>query len=231
MIKSSFEYDVLFKNSKDNFQKIITPFSHEFKWFIGRVYNIAFESVDLELYYSMIRKNRPDLIIEIGSGHSTHFALDALKKNKSGHIICIDPVPRRNLPDEIEHIKTKVEDVEVSLFGKLNENDILFIDSSHTTEEAEYHCNKILPNLKKGVFIHHHDFTYPYSIYCYDDPIKYGEPDVLLKFYMKNQHVFEIITSDSYVRYKDPDLINRLIKSYKWDKARIPGSLWARKIA
>jgi hypothetical protein len=129
----------------------------------------------------------------------------------------------------VEHIQAKVENIELDLFRELKENEILFIDSSHTTEEAEYHCSKILPNLKKGVFIHHHDFMYPYNI-CYgNDPVKYGEQDVLLKFYMENQNAFEIITCASYVRYKDPGLIDRFVKSYKWDKARVPGSLWTRK--
>ena len=223
-------YELLFENSEKNFKAIVAPYTSEFKWFIGKIYNGAFESVDVELYYSMIRKYRPNLIIEVGSGHSTHFAMDAVKKNKIGHIISIDPEPHRKLPKRVEHIQLKVEDVDKNLFRKLMENDILFIDSSHTTKEAKYHVEEILPNLRKGVIIHHHDFLFPYAIYYHNNPEVFGEPDVLLNFYWRNKELYEVIVSASYLRYKNPELVRRLINSYSWNPTRVPGSLWTRKI-
>ena len=81
----------------------------------------------------------------------------------------------------------------------------------------------------QGVVIHHHDFTFPYDIYYGDDPLEFAEPDVLLDFYAARIDAFEILVCASYVRYVDPQLVNRLIKSYRWNKRRVPASLWVRK--
>lgn len=229
LIENFSDYEALFEASESNFEATIAPYVSEFTWFLGRIYNGAFISVDVELHYSMIRRHKPNLIIEIGSGHSTHFAMDAIRINQSGHLISIDPQPRRSLPESVEHIKARVEDVSTDIFAALGESDILFIDSSHTTEEALYHCKRILPGLAKGVIVHHHDFTYPYDIYYRDDPVMFGEPNVLLEFYSTNKDMFQIVVSASYTRFSNPQLVKRLVKSYKWNPLRVPGSLWTRK--
>jgi len=229
LIANFTDHEALFHDSEKNFEEILSPLTGEFRWFFGRVYNTWFISVDAELYYSMIRSCRPNLIIEIGSGHSTHFGMDGVNANQKGRIISIDPAPRIELPKTVAHMRSKVQDVDVGLFAELREGDILFIDSSHTTEEALYHCRRILPILQPGVIIHHHDFFWPYRAYHEDDPLTYGEPDVLLEFYLDNQKSFEVITCASYVRHKNVELVRRLVKSYKWNQGKIPGSLWTRK--
>jgi hypothetical protein len=223
------DYAPLFRASESHFETIVLPYVPEFKWFVGKIYNDNFVSVDAELYYSVVRRYSPNVIAEIGSGHSTQFALDAIRVNQRGRIVSIDPEPQRNLPKGVEHIRAKVEDVNRHIFAVLGENDVLFIDSSHTTEEARYHCQEILPNLSQGVIVHHHDFTFPYVCYYHDDPVLFGEPDVLLKYYKANEDSFDILVSASYVRFRNPDLVNRMVKSYRWNPLRIPGSLWVRK--
>ena len=224
------EYEGLFEKAEENFMEIIAPFRSEFRWQIGRIYNGTFESVDVETYYSVIRKYKPRLIIEIGSGHSTWFALDAMKRNGRGSIISISVEPRRKLPKCVEYIQSRVEDVDSSIFKRLDKDDILFIDSSHTTEEATYHIKEILPVLKSGLIIHHHDILYPYRHYHQDNATIFGEPDVILDFYLKNGDDYKIITSTSYVPYRNPELVKELVKSFNWDLTRCPGSLWARKV-
>lgn len=223
------EYENLFENAEENFKEIVAPFSSEFRWLIGRIYNGTFEAVDVETNYSVIRKYRPKLIIEIGSGHSTYFALDAIKKNGCGNIISITLEPRRKLPKCVKYIQSKVEVVDVNIFKRLNKDDILFIDSSHTTEEAIYHIKEILPALNSGVIIHHHDILYPYKHYHQDNPTIFAEPDVILNFYLKNKDDYKIITSTSYVPYRNLELVKKLVKSFNWDLTRCPGSLWVRK--
>src|SRR5207249_7453219 len=95
--------------------------------------------------------------------------------NGRGSLLAIDPAPRRALPRAASHIRSKVEDVQLEVFDKLGEGDVLFIDSSHTAEEAAYHVNTILPRLRSGVVIHHHDVLYPYR------PI-FPEETVILTF-------------------------------------------------
>jgi hypothetical protein len=231
LIANYTQHEGLFARSVQNFKATVSPYVSEFRWSLGRLYNGEFVSTDPELYYSMIRRYRPHLIIEIGSGHSSHFAADALKMNQSGHMICIDPEPRRTLPKGAEHIRAKVEDTSIDMCAALKENDILFIDSSHTAEEAHYQCKHILPGLARGVLIHHHDFTFPYCIYYGDDPLVFGEPSVLIDFYSANSEAFEVLTCTSYVRFRDPHLVTELIKSYRWNALRVPGSLWARRMS
>jgi len=229
LIEDFSEDEFLFKDSERNFETILTPYASEFGWFFGKICNTWFVSVDAELYYSMIRWYRPRLIIEIGSGHSTHFAMNAVNSNQTGRITSIDPAPRIKLPKGVTHIQAQVEDVNADVFMELCESDILFIDSSHTSEEALYHCENILPYIDSGVIIHHHDFFWPYRAYHENDPITYGEPDVLLRFYLENRDSFELMICASYVRYKNLALVNRLVKSYKWNRGEIPSSLWTMK--
>jgi len=219
------------RNSEQNFLEIIFPYIPEFKWFFWRIYNGFFESVDVELYYSIIRKFKPNLIVEVGAGFSTHFAVEALKRNGKGEIVCIDPKPRRDLPKMAKVIPKRVEEVRVEFFTKLSQNDILFIDSSHTTQEAIYWIERIFPNLKAGLLIHHHDILYPYAIYHRDDPQTFGEPDVILNFYWKNSKQYNILTSTAYIKYKNSALFKSYIKSYRWYPQRIPGSLWVQKVS
>jgi hypothetical protein len=222
-------FDPLFDQAVEQFEATLAPFTSEFDWPLGRVYNGAFQSVDVETYYAMIRSRRPERIVEVGCGHATHFALEAVRRNGHGEITCIDPEPRRSLPDGVKHIQSRVEDVDLELFESLRGGDFLFIDSSHTTDEALYHCRHMLPALADGVVVHHHDFTYPWAIYYLGDRELMGEPDVLLEFYEANRDTFEILTATPFVRYRAPEVVDRLVRSYRWNPTRVPGSLWSVK--
>jgi len=218
------KYDILFPKSTYNLQGFLEPFSSEFKWSLGKIHNGYFAGLDAKLYYSIIRTLHPELIIEIGGGHSTSFALSAMKKNKYGKILCIDPEPRRKLSRTIKHIKAKVESVNLNIFSNLNKNDILFIDSSHTREEALYHTKVILPSIKPGVLIHYHDFIYPYCAV-------FDEERVILDFYLKNQQNFEVLIGADYTMYYDSKLVNKIVPLsplYDLRPGEIGGaSLWA----
>ena len=64
----------------------------------------------------------------------------------------------------VELIRKKVENIDLDFFQKLEENDILFIDSSHIIRpqgDVLYEFLEILPSLKKGVYIHIHDIFTP----------------------------------------------------------------------
>jgi len=101
------------------------------------VHNPSFAAGDAEMYYLMIRNNKPKQIIEIGSGYSTLVALEAIKKNKAEgyktELTCIEPFEKEWLEKMpgITLIRKPVEQIPVVFFQSLQENDILFIDSSH----------------------------------------------------------------------------------------------------
>ncbi len=222
------EAELLLAGSESWFERTVAPVVSEFRWFLGRIYNGAFESVDAELYYAVLRRHRPRTVIEVGSGNSAHFAHDALRANGAGRLVCIDPSPRRSLPKGVRHLAQRVEDVDPALFEELGENDVLFIDSSHTTAEARFHVTDLLPKLAPGVVVHHHDVVWPYARYFWNDPETYGEPDVLFDFYARERERFEVLGGAAWIRYRNPSLLGRLVKSYRWMPERVPGSVWTR---
>jgi hypothetical protein len=62
--------------------------------------NPAFSYSDAVAYYCVLRHLKPVHVLEVGSGFSTFVALQAIEKNGSGRISCIEPFPRpwlRNL--------------------------------------------------------------------------------------------------------------------------------------
>lgn len=220
-------YAGLFTGSEERFEALVTPWLSEFDWSVGRAYNGAFQSVDAEAYHAMIRTHRPGLIIEVGGGHSTAFAHDALSRNGSGRLVCIDPDPFYRVPRDVEHRAQRIQEVDPALFEELGAGDILFIDSSHTTEEARYHVEQVLGRLRPGVLVHHHDFLYPYRAPWGSDGTM-DEQGVLLDFYASHTGKDEVLFGSAYLVRHHPHLVRRLIRSSRWAPVVIPSSLWCR---
>jgi predicted O-methyltransferase YrrM len=145
--------------------------------------NGFFERVDAEVAYAFVRSRKPRRIIEIGSGNTTLVLTAALRANREeghpGELTSIEPHPagylRHGLDGMTRLIDKPVQQVGLDCFEDLEENDILFIDSSHVVSvdsDVLFECLRILPDLRRGVLIHFHDiFT----------PLDYPE-----KFVMKN---------------------------------------------
>jgi len=225
-------YADLFAQASRSFSRVLTPFQTEISWPCGRIFNNFFESVDAELYYSMIRFFRPLRIVEVGAGHSTWFARDALRANGCGTITAIDPAPRVALPREVEIVKRPLEEVSLSLFRDLVENDILFIDASHSKEEALYVTQSIYPLLRPGVLVHHHDISFPYLPFAsvVRDLGESSEEAVILSFLAGHRQEFEVFTASAFVGYEDPDLVLRLAPSRRYARRGNQSSLWTRKL-
>ena len=159
-----FDTDNQIKNlRKFNYQKELDKLSFN-------INNNFFEAGDAEIYYQMIRHFKPNKIIEIGSGHSSLIAKEAIRNNKEidnfkSELICIEPYENKWLEEKnIKVIRQKVEEVDVGFFTELNKNDILFIDSSHVIKPQGDIIKiflEILPKLKTGVIIHIHDIFSP----------------------------------------------------------------------
>ncbi|MGO8822509.1 MAG: class I SAM-dependent methyltransferase, partial [Desulfomonilaceae bacterium] len=127
--------------------------------------------------HCVLRYYKPQLVIEIGSGMSSLVISAALRLNandfsrdvKSSYTI-IDPYPGATvtggLPKLTQLLEQPVELTDVSFFDQLAENDILFIDSSHTVKigsDVNYLILDVLPRLKPGVVVHFHDINLPYA--------------------------------------------------------------------
>lgn len=167
--------------------------------------NSYFNLTDALVLNSVIREFKQRKIIEIGSGLSTCVMLDT-NENWCGNRIqidCIEPYPdrlRANIRNIENHFciqQNFVQDISLENFEELENNDILFIDSSHVIKaggDLPYEYFQIIPRLKSGVLIHIHDifsgFTYPLD--WLKEGRAYTEGFLLRAFLMNNKH-YEIL--------------------------------------
>lgn len=203
--------------------------------------NGSFEDKDARLYYSIIRKNKPSRIIEVGSGFSTLLALRAVSKNKEEHanyaceVTCIEPYEMPYLEKlDVKLIRKKVEDIDASVFLELNGNDILFIDSSHIIREGgdvAHLLLSIVPQVKPGVWIHIHDIFLPedYPAHWLRDDFRMWNEQYLLEALLIGNPNFEIVFALNYLfmNYHDQLLTAFPGNLSKGDNK--PGSFWIRK--
>jgi hypothetical protein len=209
----------------------------------------GYPAVDALTLYMMIRHLKPRRYIEVGSGVSTFFCSLAAQRNASeGHplqITCIEPYPFEKLSTipGIRVLPKKVEDVDIPLFQQLQENDVLFIDSSHILRvdgDVPFLYLEVLPILSVGVMTHIHDVPYPYNfpyppelwIFGQDWPMFWNEPMVLQAFLAFNKN-FKISLSTPLIRYFDEAFLKRSIPIYE-SVAQNPNtfsSIWLRRIS
>lgn len=174
--------------------------------------NGVYMAVDAHVYYAMVREFKPARIIEIGSGMSTQLAVDAmavnLKDGRAGMITAIEPFPSDFLRPitSIELVESKLQDLDLALFSALQENDILFIDSTHVLREGsdvQLEYLEILPRLNDGVIVHIHDISLPkrYPKIYFDTGMYWNEQYLLQAFLAFNRR-FEIIWPGNYMMTK-----------------------------
>jgi predicted O-methyltransferase YrrM len=164
----------LIKTLLENYASV--PFKDEKTSDLRYYFNNNFYSYSDGIFLNlMMRKFKPKSIIEIGSGFSSALMMDSneLNLNKSISFTFIDPNPERlyslikaDDKSNYEIIAKKIQDISLDIFGRLNKNDILFIDSTHvskTGSDVNMILFDILPKLKPGVLIHFHDIFYPFE--------------------------------------------------------------------
>jgi predicted O-methyltransferase YrrM len=205
---------------------------------------IDYPQVDAHILYSMIRKYQPKRIIEIGSGVSSLLSVTALKKNieingNHGTITAIEPYPKEYLEkclvDGNKLIKNKVEEIPLAEFEQLEENDILFIDSSHTVKinnDVIYEVLEILPRLKKGVLIHIHDIflPLPYSKEMVKDRHIFWTEQYLVQAFLAFNDFFEVIWSAAALKFYEPEKLKSSFPDiFTENPDFIPGALWIKK--
>jgi hypothetical protein len=199
--------------------------------------NDQFSHSDASLYYSMIRRFRPERIVEVGAGHSTRLAHKAVRDNGSGRILCIDPHAPRWLSalDGVEVVAAPVQEAPDSVFLGLRENDVLFIDGSHITKtgsDVNHLFLRILPRMPKGVLVHVHDICLPYEYpkRWAEEVLCYWNEQYVLAALLANSTKFEILLGVYYLQKTAPDLL----KPYVPAVAGVflgGGSLWLRSLA
>lgn len=201
--------------------------------------NTTFESGDAEYWYNIIRLKKPKRIIEIGSGNSTLLAIKAIQKNKEENTdyncehTCIEPYEMPWLEKSgVTVVRKLIENLDLSIFDVLEENDILFIDSSHMIRPqgdvlVEY--LQILPSLKKGVIVHVHDIFTPrdYLKEWIVDEVKFWNEQYLLEAFLTQNDQWKIIGSLNYLHHNYYDELKE--KCIHLSEDREPGSFYIQK--
>lgn len=207
-------------------------------------------SLDSLVLFSVIRKNKPRKIIEIGSGFSSGLMMEVNEQYFANRInfTFIEPYPEllyeRMLKEDKSRynvIPSRVQDVPLGIFKTLNKNDILFIDSTHVSKfnsDVNYEIFNILPIISKGVIIHFHDIHYGFEYPL--DWLKLGwawNEAYLLRAFLMNNNEYEVMLSNDFVRSNYPSLVSgiytssdRMYASTGEEIVKHDGSIWIKKV-
>lgn len=203
------------------------------------VNNPAFGPGDADMYYLLIRNCKPKRIIEIGSGFSTLLAVEAIRQNKregfETEITCIEPYEMSWLKEipEVRLIRQRVEKISLEIFSSLEDNDILFIDSSHIIRpenDVLFEFLQLLPVLRKGVLVHIHDIFTPrhYRNDWLTEEFRFWNEQYLLEAFLYYNNTFQVVAALNYLKhdyYEDASKILTLLTP-----VAEPASFWLRKV-
>jgi predicted O-methyltransferase YrrM len=239
-------FDYRLDEQVDRLRRDILPFADEWRFaeesngdqHAFHVNNGFFERVDAEVAYSFVRGRKPRRVIEIGSGHSTLVMASAMERNATegaaGEFTSIEPHPRAFLKDGLPGlthlIETRVQDVPLEEFRRLEAGDVLFIDSSHVVamdSDVLYELLRILPSLAPGVLVHFHDIFAPL-----DYPEKFvkrnlcfwGEQYMLEAFLSFNTQ-FKVVWTGSAMQQWRADVLREAFPGWEGSFKRMPAPL------
>jgi len=180
--------------------------------------------------YAAVRRFKPNRIIEIGSGDSTHFLARGVKDNGSGHITCIDPQPRREIIAlDVDFKPRLLNEDDADLAGSLEAGDILFIDSSHIMlpgMDVDIQFNRMFPRLKPGVIVHVHDIFLPDDYPPHWRIRNYSEQNALIGWIVSGY--FDVLWPGRYVATRHAEMIESAFGDFDFG-AGSAGSLWMQR--
>ncbi len=227
-----------YKSEYDAFPQQSTEKPYEFY-----LRNGTFETVDCEVLYSMVRHYKPSKIIEIGSGFSTFVTAQAIRKNQEidpdyeCEFISIEPFPNDILKDGVPGLSRLIEkdlqEIPITEFTSLGDNDILFIDSSHVLtigSDVHYEYLEIIPRLRKGVIVHVHDIHLPneYPKEWVFGMRRFWSEQYLLQMFISFNDSFEVLWAGNYMEANYHDLLSGAFASF--ENGGSPGSFWFKRI-
>lgn len=206
--------------------------------------NKSFESVDAEILYCMVRRFKPQRIIEIGSGYTTLLTAQALQENKAREgqecleFTAIEPYPPKVLCAPAAYpvtiVDKQLQEVDINVFKQLQKNDILFIDSTHVAKAGSdviYEFHEIIPRLNPGVIIHLHDIFLPYE-YPREwivDRHRFWNEQYLLQSFLCANHDFQILFSCSMMAAYHKEALAEYIPSFEKGVTQ-PASFWMQRV-
>ncbi|AKF86209.1 Methyltransferase domain-containing protein [Myxococcus fulvus] len=206
--------------------------------------NSEFGTVDAEVAYGLVRELRPRRLFEIGSGWSTRLSAQACRKNEGEgapacELVAFEPYPsevlRAGFPGLTRLEPLKAQDIPYSEVERLEENDILFIDSSHVLKvgsDVQVEFLELLPRLKKGVVVHVHDIFLPaeYPRAWVLEHRRFWTEQYLLQAFLSFNDSFEVLWGSSFMHLTHPERLRQAFPSYRGAPEDWPGSFWLRRV-
>lgn len=241
-LNENFQFQLL-KNSKSHYDKIPYSFVDEVDSLRYKLKDAQYRYSDVIFLFSIINEYKPKKIIEIGSGYSSAVMMDTndLFFNSQIDLTFIEPYPENRLLNlikkddynSVQIIKGFIQDIDLNMFDKLEENDILFIDSSHVSKlgsDLNHIIFNILPVLKPGVLIHFHDIFYPFEL-----PKKwisernwFWNENYIIRAFLMNNNNYKMILFNSYLHFRKKQWLEENMPVCL-KGAEETGSLWIQK--
>lgn len=224
----------------------LAPYIGEFERPVDRPgYTFATGSygiVDAEILYAIVRWLKPKVVLEFGSGASSHFIAMAAQRNADEsrpleHRI-FDPYPFTASPlgpvDGVVVTQARAEDVDAALVGELlGPGDVLFVDTTHTVKtggDVDHIFSTIIPRLTPGVWVHIHDVFLPYEYrreWVVDEQRLYAE-QYLVQAFLTFNCAFRVRLPAMAVSRAAPEMLSQLIPGFSL--AARPGALWFERV-
>jgi predicted O-methyltransferase YrrM len=202
--------------------------------------NSQFSWLDSRALFVLMRKWRPNRIIEVGSGFSSLLMADVNRRflDMKCEITCIEPYPRAFLKAGVTGIHCLIEkpiqEIPLDYFDQLGKGDILFIDSTHvakTGSDVNYLFFEILPRLKPGVYIHIHDIFLPNEYpkeWVITENRSWNE-QYLLRALLMYSSAFKVVFGCSYAYSAMAPLVVTAL-NYPGNAAYAGGSIWIERL-
>jgi SAM-dependent methyltransferase len=201
--------------------------------------NDQYPALDAWVLAALIRHVRPARMIEVGSGFSSLVTARVNREERANELrfTCIEPYPRQFLRDGVPGITDlrvePIQDTPLELFAELGENDILFIDTSHTVKtggDVPWIFHEIVPRLAQGVLVHVHDIFLPgdYPEQWVMDGWGWNEVYLVRSFLSYNQ-AFDVVWGTQYMLQRHPDALLRAFPGQSEYPDRGGAALWLRR--
>jgi predicted O-methyltransferase YrrM len=202
--------------------------------------NPSYSWGDGSVLNAMLRHFRPKRLIEIGSGWSSACTLDTVQfhLNSECELTCIEPYPQllqsllKDSDLSVQLIRKPVQMVSLETFDALQEDDFLFIDSTHvlrTGSDVCYELFEIMPRLAPGVLVHIHDMFWPFEYppkWALEENRSWSEIYAVRAFLTDNPH-WRVLMFNDYLVHFERSLIENTYPAFLRNGG---GALWLQKI-
>lgn len=202
--------------------------------------NGGYESVDAESLYGILRHIKPKKVLELGSGASSHVIDFARRANEADgspfqHEI-IDPYPFENPMGpviEAEVRPVRGESIPQSEVARLEDGDVLFVDTTHTVKtggDVVHIILNLFPRVPRGVWVHIHDIFLPYEYpreWVVSERRAWAEQYMLQAFLAFNDS-YEVVFPAQAVARMAPGIVSDVIPSFRPGVS--PGAFWMRRL-